>query len=62
MPDIDPETLKAAQAIVDTERRRQSELNLQRRQQAIQIEAISSTEALKQDVRQLVHETHQLLE
>jgi len=62
VPDIDPETLKAAQEIVDTERRRQSELNLQRRQQAIQIEAISSTEALKQDVRQLVYETHQLLE
>lgn len=62
MPDIDPDLTQLVQAQLDSNRLKQSELNLRRRQEAVQLETISSTEALKQDVRQLILETRQLLD
>jgi hypothetical protein len=62
VPDIDPDLAALVQAQLDANRLKQSELNLRRRQEAVQLETISSTEALKQDVRQLILETRQLLD
>lgn len=56
MPDIDPDLKALVQAQLDANRIAQSELNIKRRMEAAQLESISSTEALKQDVRQLLHE------
>ncbi|GIK42430.1 MAG: hypothetical protein BroJett011_62630 [Chloroflexota bacterium] len=63
MPDnIDPGLSQLIQAQLDANRLKQSELNIKRRQEAAALETISSTEALKQDVRQLIVETRQLLD
>jgi hypothetical protein len=62
VPDIDPEILKHTQALLDANRLEASRQNLERRREAAQLESISSTEALKQDVRQLTFEVRQLLD
>jgi hypothetical protein len=62
VPDIDPDLAQLIQAQLDANRLKQSELNLRRRQEAMALETISSAEALKQDVRQLIIETRQLLD
>lgn len=62
MPDIDSDLAALVQAQLDANRLAASDLNIRRRQEAATLETISSTEALKQDVRQLILETRQLLD
>lgn len=62
MPDIDPQLKELIQAQLDANRIAQSELNVKRRQESATLESISSTEALKQDVRQLIVENRKILE